>query len=52
MPERRTQRVQVSLVGKDGGKKARQTGRLDLQAFFDLIDTMPMRLREMEHKNK
>jgi hypothetical protein len=40
------------LVGKDGGEKARQRGRLDLQAFFDLIDTMPMRLREMEHKNK
>ncbi len=35
------------LVGKDGGAKARQTGKLDLDRFFVLIDTMPMRKREM-----
>lgn len=35
------------LVGKDGGAKARQTGELDLDRFFALIDTMPMRKREM-----
>jgi hypothetical protein len=35
------------LVGKDGGIKARQQGKLDLNAFFALIDAMPMRQREM-----
>ena len=35
------------LVGKDGGEKARQEEKLDLKDFFALIDTMPMRKREM-----
>ncbi|MEM8953317.1 MAG: DUF4174 domain-containing protein [Verrucomicrobiota bacterium] len=35
------------LIGKDGGEKSRQTGRLDLSALFTLIDTMPMRRQEM-----
>jgi hypothetical protein len=39
------------LIGKDGGEKARQTGELNLQAFFDLIDTMPMRQQEMRDRN-
>ncbi|MEM7378305.1 MAG: DUF4174 domain-containing protein [Pseudomonadota bacterium] len=34
------------LVGKDGGVKAR-SGNLDEAALFALIDTMPMRQREM-----
>ncbi len=34
------------LVGKDGGEKARQRGRLDLPAFLRLIDSMPMRQEE------
>lgn len=35
------------LIGKDGGEKSRQTGILDLEEWFGLIDTMPMRKREM-----
>lgn len=36
------------LVGKDGREKARQIGQFDLKSLFDLIDTMPMRIREMQ----
>ena len=35
------------LVGKDGGEKERLVGNLDLQYFFDRIDSMPMRMEEM-----
>jgi hypothetical protein len=35
------------LIGKDGGVKARQSGELDLLAWFRLIDSMPMRQRDM-----
>ena len=35
------------LVGKDGGRKLRQSGSLDLGKIFSLIDTMPMRQQEM-----
>ena len=38
------------LIGKDGGLKSRQTGRIDLAEIFALIDTMPMRRREMQDK--
>ena len=38
------------LIGKDGGLKRRQTGRIDLTDIFALIDTMPMRQREMRKK--
>ena len=38
------------LIGKDGGQKLRQTDRIDLAAIFALIDTMPMRQREMRNK--
>ena len=36
----------VVLLGKDGGEKLRTTSP-DLDAVFSLIDTMPMRRREM-----
>ena len=36
------------LIGKDGGVKGKQTGQLDLQKWFELIDTMPMRQAEMK----
>ena len=39
--------TRVILIGKDGGVKARETS-LDLQEVFALIDTMPMRRREMQ----
>lgn len=38
------------LIGKDGGVKSRQTGTLDLEELFALIDTMPMRKEEMRKK--
>ncbi|MDQ8202478.1 DUF4174 domain-containing protein [Pelagicoccus sp. SDUM812003] len=40
------------LIGKDGGTKDRQMGELDLPEFFALIDTMPMRLREMRFQRE
>ena len=38
----------VILIGKDGGVKMVQERRADIQAIFDLIDSMPMRQREMQ----
>ena len=38
----------VLLIGKDGGVKLRGD-ELDVQRIFDLIDTMPMRIREMKN---
>jgi len=35
------------LIGKDGTEKGRQTGKLDIEKWFKLIDTMPMRKQEM-----
>lgn len=37
----------VILIGKDGGVKSRSRD-LDLEATFDLIDQMPMRIQEMQ----
>jgi len=39
----------VLLLGKDGGEKLRTTSP-DLDAIFSLIDTMPMRRREMNNR--
>ncbi len=44
-------RFTVILIGKDGGVKLVQEERVSLQALFDLIDTMPMRRREMRQKD-
>ena len=44
-------RFTVILIGKDGGVKLVQEERVSLQAIFDLIDTMPMRRREMRQKD-
>jgi len=41
---------QFVLIGKDGGEKARQKGKLSLGKFFGLIDTMPMRRAEIRRK--
>ncbi len=38
------------LIGKDGGLKHKQSGSIDLAEIFALIDTMPMRQREMQNK--
>lgn len=35
------------LVGKDGGEKLRAGTGVDIGAIYSLIDTMPMRRREM-----
>ena len=40
-------RLTVVLIGKDGGEKSRQIGEINLEKFFSLIDTMPMRQREI-----
>lgn len=37
----------VILIGKDGGVKSRSSD-LDLEATFNLIDQMPMRVQEMQ----
>jgi hypothetical protein len=40
------------LVGKDGGIKLKSEDRVDLSDVFGLIDSMPMRQREMQRKNQ
>ena len=39
----------VTLIGKDGGVKYR-ISHLDLQQVFNIIDSMPMRAREMRER--
>jgi len=39
------------LIGKDGGEKSRQSGKLDIEQWFDQIDSMPMRQREMRNND-
>lgn len=41
----------VILIGKDGGVKDRQIGEIDISRFFPLIDSMPMRRREMQGRS-
>jgi hypothetical protein len=38
----------VVLVGKDGGVKLERSGPVSLSVIFALIDSMPMRQREMQ----
>jgi hypothetical protein len=40
----------VVLIGKDGGEKLRREEGGTLREIFGLIDTMPMRRREMQGK--
>lgn len=40
------------LVGKDGGIKLKREDRVGLSVVFGLIDSMPMRQREMQQKNQ
>ena len=42
----------VLLIGKDGGLKLRREGGVELDEIFSLIDTMPMRQREMREKSQ
>jgi hypothetical protein len=42
----------VLLIGKDGGVKLRREGGVELAEIFALIDTMPMRQREMRKKSQ
>ena len=42
----------VLLIGKDGGVKLRTEGGVELAEIFSLIDTMPMRQREMREKSQ
>jgi hypothetical protein len=45
-------RFTVILIGKDGGVKMVREHRAELREIFDLIDSMPMRQREMREKGK
>jgi hypothetical protein len=45
-------RFTVLLIGKDGGVKLRREGGVELGEIFSLIDSMPMRQREMREKSK
>lgn len=45
-------RFTVLLIGKDGGVKLRREGGVELNEIFSLIDTMPMRQREMKEKSQ
>ena len=44
--------LQVVLIGKDGGVKARWSEPVSPSAVFDLVDAMPMRMREMREDEK
>lgn len=41
---------EVVLVGKDGGVKERRDRLFATEALFDIIDAMPMRMREMRER--
>jgi hypothetical protein len=45
-------RFTVLLIGKDGGVELRREGGVELGEIFSLIDTMPMRQREMREKSQ
>lgn len=45
-------RATFILIGKDGGEKARQLGKLNLVSWFALIDEMPMRREEIRDQRK
>ena len=40
------------LIGKDGGIKLKRDDQVDLSEVFGLIDSMPMRQREMRQKKE
>lgn len=45
-----TDKFEVTLIGKDGGRKWRQSQPLDMETLFALIDSMPMRQAEMRSR--
>ena len=45
-----TGRFVMILVGKDGTEKRRDTKAVPIQEIYALIDTMPMRKREMRER--
>lgn len=42
----------VILIGKDGGEKLRRLEHVPIETIFALIDTMPMRRREMQDREQ
>ena len=42
----------MTLIGKDGGQKWRQSEPLDMETLFALIDGMPMRQAEMREQKE
>ena len=43
---------EVTLIGKDGGRKWRQSDPLEMDTLFALIDSMPMRQSEMRDPSR
>jgi hypothetical protein len=44
------EKLTTILIGKDGGVKLKRVGRPELDEIFALIDSMPMRQREMRNR--
>ena len=42
----------IALFGKDGSVKARWDGAASISDIFEIIDSMPMRKREMREKRR
>lgn len=45
------ERLTIVLVGKDGGEKLREHEPIPLSRIFGLVDSMPMRRREMRERD-
>jgi hypothetical protein len=45
-------KFKIRLIGKDGGQKWESGPDFKTQTIFDLIDSMPMRQREMREKSQ
>lgn len=46
------QKFTLILVGKDGGTKLKRHAQTSLKEVFELIDSMPMRQKEMRQKTQ
>jgi hypothetical protein len=42
----------IILIGKDGSIKLKRDDQIDLEAIFELIDSMPMRKDEIRQKKQ
>ena len=44
--------IEAALVGKDGGVKEQWAGVVEPYVIFDLVDAMPMRMREVRESQE